>query len=437
MSAKILGALTLGCRVNQYETQACCEIFESFGYTVSEPSPDCSAFFVNTCSVTLESDRKSRQMISRLVRFARPTGAPVLVCGCHVQAHPDELFGYDRVYLCGNADKSAFVRSFLEGEEISRAVPARVEMRPYYPARVTGSKNTRAFVKIEDGCDNFCSYCIVARLRGPVRSRPADDVVAEVRDLAANGYREIVLTGIETSFYGRDLGGEDLVSLSGRVAEVPGIERVRFGSLRPTLFTRDFSRRLSAVGKVMPHFHLSVQSGSDRILSLMRRGYGRKELLEAFENVREFFPDAAFSADVICAFPGETEDDLLLSASLVEEGSFVHTHVFPYSERPGTLAATLPDSVPVPLRRERAARLIALADRVARGFIAERAGKRMSVLAETVRSRFCYGYTENYVHTRFPAPPDVSTGDLVPVILSGESSAVRGTLCAEALPAGD
>ncbi|MBQ9543566.1 MAG: MiaB/RimO family radical SAM methylthiotransferase, partial [Clostridia bacterium] len=315
---KKLGAVTLGCRVNQYETQACCEIFESFGYETSEPSEDCDAFFLNTCSVTLESDRKSRQMISRLVKFARPSGAPVVVCGCHVQAHPDEVFDYDRIYLCGNADKSAFVRSFLEGECAGVSVPSRKEMDRFYPAGVSFSKNTRAFVKIEDGCDNFCSYCIVARLRGPVRSRPADEVEADVRRLAANGYREIVLTGIETSFYGRDPGGEDLVSLSERVSRIEGVERIRFGSLRPTLFTRDFSRRLSGVEKVMPHFHLSVQSGSDRILSLMRRGYGRDDVLRAFENVREFFADAAFSADVICGFPGETEEDFLLSASLVE-----------------------------------------------------------------------------------------------------------------------
>ena len=428
---KKLGALTLGCRVNQYETQACCEIFESFGYTVSEPSEDCGAFFVNTCSVTLESDRKSRQMIARLVRLARPSGAPVLVCGCHVQAHPDEVFGYDRVFFCGNSDKSAFVRSFLEGAAASAPVYSRKEMDRFFPSSVSSSKNTRAFVKIEDGCDNFCSYCIVARLRGPVRSRPAAEVVEDVRRLAANGFREIVLTGIETSFYGRDLGGDDLVTLSERVSRIEGVERIRFGSLRPTLFTRDFCRRLSGAGKVMPHFHLSVQSGSDRVLSLMRRGYGRGDVLRAFENVREFFPDAAFSADVICGFPGETEEDFLSSVSLVDEGRFIHTHVFPYSERPGTLAATMPDSVPVAVRRERAARLAGKAGDIAASFISDHAGAVMTILAEKVGRRIV-GHTENFISVRLPAAPDVSQGDFVRVVLSGECETVRGSLFAAA-----
>lgn len=427
---KKLGALTLGCRVNQYETQACCEIFESFGYAVSEPSGDCDAFFLNTCSVTLESDRKSRQMIARLVRLARSSGAPVLVCGCHVQAHPGEVFGYERVYFCGNSDKCAFVSDFLIGLARTEPVPARNEMDRFYPARVSGSKNTRAFVKIEDGCDNFCSYCIVARLRGPVRSRPAEEVEEDVCRLAANGFREIVLTGIETSFYGRDLGGEDLVSLSERVGAVSGVERIRFGSLRPTLFTRDFCRRLSGVVKVMPHFHLSVQSGSDRVLSLMRRGYGRDDVLRSFDNVRTFFSDPAFSADVICGFPGETEEDFLSSVSLVEEGSLIHTHVFPYSERPGTLAASMPDSVPQAIRRSRAARLIARSDEVAASFIAAHAGKKKTVLVEKTGARHAVGHTENFITVRFPSFPGVSPGDLVGVVLNGESVKSGGAVYA-------
>ena len=185
---KKLGAMTLGCRVNQYETQVCCEIFKSFGYTAVEPEPDCDAYFLNTCSVTLESDRKSRQMIARLIKLARPNNAPVIVCGCHVQAHPGELFDYGNIRLCGNGDKAAFVRDFLDSTNTVDPVPQRSDMTEFYSGGVSDSKNTRAFVKIEDGCDNFCSYCIVPYLRGPVRSRPADEVLSDVKALASKGF---------------------------------------------------------------------------------------------------------------------------------------------------------------------------------------------------------------------------------------------------------
>jgi threonylcarbamoyladenosine tRNA methylthiotransferase MtaB len=242
---------TLGCRVNQYESQACKEIFEAFGYECVDYTNWIDCYFINTCSVTLESDRKSRNMIRRMINEARYNNAKVIVCGCHVQANPEEEFDYDNIYLCGNQNKADFVKKVLEGAAEKKEIPQRSEMKCFFDTPVTSSKNTRAFIKIEDGCDNFCSYCIVPYLRGPVRSRDPISILREVEALADKGYTEVVLTGIETSYFGKDLqDGWDLAVLAEKIAQFDKIKRIRFGSLRPTLFTEDFCKRLSAVKKL-------------------------------------------------------------------------------------------------------------------------------------------------------------------------------------------
>ncbi len=422
MEKKKASVTTLGCRVNQYESQACAEVFTKHGYTIVSAQENCDAYLINTCSVTAESDRKCRQTIRRICQAAQENHAIVILCGCHIQAHFKEYPAGERLFVCGNTDKPLFVQRVLEGLPCPNPCPSRDEMTHYDSASVSSSRNTRAFIKIEDGCDNFCTYCIVPHLRGPVRSRKPEEVEKEARRLAENGFREVVLTGIETSFYGRDLEQKtDLADLARRISAVEGIERIRFGSLRPTLFTEEFTRRLSAIPKILPHFHLSVQSGSDRILAMMKRDYGKKDILDVFKTVRRHFPDVTFSADLICGFPGELEADLEDSAQVIEKGMLLHSHVFPYSERPGTPAAEMRNPIPVHQRKDRCARLLSLGSKIARETIEDFKDREMKVLVEKVSGNRAYGYTENFIYTAFAPSPDLKAGEIVSVILTGDA----------------
>jgi len=424
---------TLGCRVNQYESQACKEVFEAFGYECVDYTNWVDCYFINTCSVTLESDRKSRNMIRRMIGEAKMKNAAAIVCGCHVQANPDEEFDYENIYLCGNSNKAEFVKRVLEHNAPKRDVPKRSEMKCFFDTPTTSSKNTRAFIKIEDGCDNFCSYCIVPYLRGPVRSRDPESILREARILAEKGYTELVLTGIETSYFGKDLeGGWDLASLAERISLTDGIKRIRFGSLRPTLFTEDFCRRLSAIDKIADHFHLSVQSGSNSVLTMMRRNYSHEDLLAVFENIKRYFPASNLSADIICGFPGETQRDLKDSADIISKGRFLHTHIFPYSERPGTSAAKSAFQLPVSVRKQRASELLEHADKIAREVLFSHKDQYHEVLVEKISANACFGYTSNFIHTRFPARDGIKKGQTVRVKLGEQTLARSNSLTVKA-----
>ena len=432
-SEKKAAILTLGCRVNQYESQTCAELFEKYGYRLSSVEEDCDVYLINTCSVTAESDRKCRQAIRKLCTRAAANRGCVVICGCHIQGHFEDYTSLPSVHLCGNTNKARFLESVLTGNAYETPCPPREEMLFYDTACLSSSTNTRAFIKIEDGCDNFCTYCIVPHLRGPVRSRPAEEVVEEAKRLADNGFREVVLTGIETSFYGRDLkNGIDLAELSRMVSEVKGIHRIRFGSLRPTLFTEEFTQRLSEVSKVLPHFHLSIQSGSNRVLAMMGRDYTKQDILKVFSTVRTYFPEATFSADLICGFPGEFESDVDDSAEIIEKGMLLHSHVFPYSERPGTPAAQMANPIPVRLRKERCARLVSLGEKISRENILDRKGKICRVLVEKIIGNRAFGYTEQFIHTVFSVSPAVKKGEIVTVRLSGDTERKPGQWFAKA-----
>jgi threonylcarbamoyladenosine tRNA methylthiotransferase MtaB len=248
-----------------------------------------------------------------------------------------------------------------------------------------------------------------------------EQIALEVLRLSQNGYREVVLTGIETGAYGEDLGEkEDLVSLVERIHSTPGIERIRFGSLKPSLFTDSFCRRLSAFHKVMPHFHLSIQSGSDAVLAAMRRRYGSKDVLCAVENIRRYFPDAGLSADLICGFPGESKEDFEESLSLVEKAGLLHTHIFPFSPRKGTRAYEMDDSVSPEEKKRRGSLLLEKAKEMSLDFAASRVGKEYSILCERIRSGFAYGYTENFIYTKTPAPENLAVGEIFTARLEQE-----------------
>ena len=305
--------------MNQYETQCIREALFSLGFEEAGFDEACDLYLVNTCAVTAESVRKGRQMLRRALRAKEKNPEAVIaVCGCFSQGVSDEIFDSVDV-IAGNTAKSRLAsilaETVLTPQKDRKKIDLREDIsavREYEKMSLCRSHNARAFVKIQDGCNSFCSYCFVPFVRGRVRSRELMDVCEEVKALAKNGYREIVLTGIETGTWGEDLFGKaDLCALVEALHETEGIERIRFGSLKPTLFTDEFCARLAALPKVLPHFHLSLQSGSNRILEKMGRKYTREDEMRAVETIYRYFPDAGLSADLICGFPEEREEDFL------------------------------------------------------------------------------------------------------------------------------
>ncbi len=427
---KKVSFLTLGCRVNQYETQCIREGLFALGFEEASAEDACDLYLVNTCAVTGESVRKDKQMIRRILRKKEenPT-AVVCVCGCYPQGAIEDPFLADVDVLAGNTRKGDLAP--LLAVLCDTPVPLREKLdlredisknRPYENLCLSRSHNARAFVKIEDGCNSFCSYCYVPLVRGRVRSRSAEDVEREVVALSRNGYREVVLTGIETGAWGTDFDKKaSLCDLVERVSEISGVDRIRFGSLKPSLFTDSFCRRLSALPKVLPHFHLSLQSGSTRVLSLMGRRYDRSQEEAAIENIYRFFPDAGLSADLICGFPGEREEDFADSVSLVQKARLLHTHIFPFSPREGTRAATMADQIKPEVKKERCAALSEVAKVCARSFAKKRAGKEYRVLCERIRDGVMTGYTDNFIHTETKVPKSAKVGEIYTVVLGDEA----------------
>lgn len=423
--------ITLGCRVNQYETQAVREALCREGFCEASFDEACDAYLINTCAVTGESARKSRQMIRRALRKKEEDPSVVVcVCGCFSQgAGEDPLFSHVDV-LAGNTQKSALAQAIsrLVETDVSRREKLDLredisKVRKFEPLKVCRSHNARAFVKIQDGCNSFCTYCYVPLVRGRVRSRSFEEIRDEICRLSENGYREIVLTGIETGSYGEDWNERGaLASLVERIHETKGIERIRFGSLKPTLFTDEFSSRLAALPKVMPHFHLSLQSGSTRVLEAMGRRYGRKEEEAAIEALYRHFPDAGLSADLICGFPGEREEDFEESCSLVRGAKLLHTHIFPFSPREGTRAAKLKEDLAFEEKKARCAILLEEAKKSSNLFAEKRVGKRYSVLCEKVLDGMAFGYTENFLYTKTPVLQETRVGSIFSVCLGEEKN---------------
>ena len=358
---------TLGCKVSQYETEAVAERFIDLGFEVLSPQERADAYVINTCTVTAESDRKSRQVIRRL--RAKSPDAVIAVMGCYSQRSADEVARLPVDIVIGTDGKMQLPHAVLEmikdrsvGQAVSVSSLSGVSFEPMC---IRSAPRTRAYVKIEDGCESKCTYCAIASARGPVRSKPREEVIREVESLCASGVKEIVLTGIETGSYGRDFDtgyglAELIVELDGRGA----VERIRLGSLAPELVGREFSRKVSGASALAPHFHLSMQSGSDKILAKMKRRYNRDMALRNIKEIKRAIPRARFTTDLMVGFPGESEEDFLDTVRLVREVGFIACHVFAYSKRAGTPAAEYPDQVPEAVKRERSARLIAVAAEV-------------------------------------------------------------------------
>ena len=391
---------TLGCKVNQYETQAMEGFLSERGFERAVPGEIADAVIVNTCAVTAESGRKSRQTIRRL-RDENP-GAVLAVCGCYSQIEPDAAAAIGADVIFGAADREklvdAVVKACREGEgtrDIDEPFKRREIER--LPAGAVDHR-TRAMLKIQDGCVNFCTYCIIPYTRGRLRSLPCDEAAAEAARLASEGYREIVLTGIEVASYGVDLPGKPgLADVIEAVAGACGDMRIRLGSLEPTVITEDFCRRLAATGKLCRHFHLSLQSGCDRTLKAMNRKYDTATFFEKTELLRKYFPGCALTGDLITGFPGETDADDKATSAFLWKCRFAAMHVFPYSRRPGTPADKMPDQCLKKVKEQRAHEQQRLCDSMHRDFLRACVGQTLPVLFESEEDGFCTGHSDTYM----------------------------------------
>ena len=361
----------LGCKVNAYETEAMQQILEEAGYEIVPFSEYADVYVINTCSVTNMADRKSRQMLHRAKK--QNPDAIVVGAGCYVQTKEAQALVDESIdIVIGNNKKHELVPLLREYEASHRKMACVAdinhEKQAYEELSLSRTaEHTRAFIKVQDGCNQFCTYCIIPFARGRVRSRELPDVLQEIRTLAKSGYREVVLTGIHLSSYGVD-NGESLLHLIEAVHELEGIERIRLGSLEPRIVTDAFAKRLSELPKICPHFHLSLQSGCDTVLSRMNRRYDTAEYEAGCALLRRYFEHPAITTDVIVGFPGETDEEFETTERYLERIHFYEMHIFQYSRREGTKAAAMPDQVPEAVKKERSEKLLALGHRMSEEF---------------------------------------------------------------------
>ncbi len=408
MQKKIgVGIYTLGCKVNQYESEAIAERFTARGFEVRPATEPCEIYVINTCTVTAESDRKARQFIRRAIK--QNPQAYILVTGCLSQTQPESvasIFGVD--YICGNAQKlsvveaaEALLKSGKKPTSPTVCCPPP-DSEGFENMRITHFDRTRAYVKIEDGCESRCTYCIIPDARGKIRSKAPSDVLREVRELTESGCREIVLTGIETASYGKDLDGYTLADLLCEIDAIPNIGRIRLGSLDPSLMKQSFVDRIAALRSLAPHFHLSMQSGSDKILALMKRKYNTRIAREGMERLRRAIPNVQFTTDMIVGFPGETEEDFANTLDFIREAKFLMIHVFPYSRRKGTPAAVMAGQIPEEIKKQRVAALSAAQAEIRGRILDGMIGQTTDVLLETYANATAKGHTPHFIEVSVP-----------------------------------
>ena len=390
---------TLGCKVNQYETQAMEQELTRRGHEIVPFDGAADAYIVNTCSVTAVSDKKSRQMIRRCRKLNEH--AVVAACGCYVQTHSDEAAGLGLDLIAGTGDRMAFLdlleQAAREKEPLTLLDDA-LRRRAFEVLPAGGmAERTRAMLKVEDGCVNFCTYCIIPYARGPVRSLPKAEAVAQTRRLREEGYRELVITGIEISGWGHDLkDGETLIDLLEAVSDAAGEMRLRLGSLEPRTITEEFCRRAARLPNLCPHFHLSMQSGCDGTLRRMNRKYDTARFYESVSLLRQYFDRPAVTTDLITGFPGETEEEFAQTLAFIEKCGFAAMHIFPYSVRPGTKAAAMPDQCTAAVKDRRAAQAAETAERMKQTYLHGCVGQTYPVLFEQEKGGLYVGHAPNY-----------------------------------------
>ena len=391
----------LGCKVNAYETEAMQEILEENGYEIVPFKEGADIYIINTCTVTNMADRKSRQMLHRAKKMN--PDAIVVAAGCYVQTEKGKVDECIDIIVGNNKKKDILeiLTDYEKSEKIKKEMIDINHTKEYEELHLSKTaEHTRAYIKVQDGCNQFCTYCIIPYARGRVRSRAKDNVIEEVTTLAANGYKEVVLTGIHLSSYGVDTG-ENLLELILAVHEVEGIERIRLGSLEPRIITEEFAKTIGSLPKMCPHFHLSLQSGCNDTLKRMNRRYSAEEYYEKCQLLRKYFNNPALTTDVIVGFPGETEEEFAQSKAFVDKVDFYETHIFKYSKRAGTKAAAMENQVPEEIKTKRSNELLALNEKKMAAYEEKLVGTVQEVLMEEAIERngetYQVGHTKEYV----------------------------------------
>ncbi len=396
---KKIGFITLGCKVNMYDTEAMMELFAERGYEIVEFDDIADIYIINTCTVTNLGDKKSRQMIRRAKR--KNPNAIVAATGCYAQTAASKVAEIEGINIViGTKDRSKVV-DIIEGYKggyVLNAVSDIKGEKEFEPLKISRLKGrTRAYIKIQEGCNRYCTYCIIPYARGPVRSRKPDDVISEVRTLAENGFKEAVLSGIHVASYGVDMGDITLCDIIERVHDIDGIERIRFSSVEPTIITDEFIERISKLPKVCDHYHLSLQSGCNKTLKAMNRRYTAEEYYAACEKLRAAFPNVAITTDIIVGFPNESDEDFNESYDFAKKVKLSKIHVFPYSPKEGTPAAKMKGQIPPDVKSIRSSKMIDLSNRLNRQFMAQYIGSEKEVLFERLENGYYEGHTTNYI----------------------------------------
>lgn len=427
---KKAASFALGCKVNQYESEAIAELFAEKGYEIVGIEEEADVYVINTCTVTNFGDKKSRQLIRKVKR--QNENAIVAVVGCYAQTAPQELMQVEGVNLVIGTKDRAQIVEMVENYTMENGVENHVsdimKERIFEPLSIQKLANrTRAYLKIQDGCSQYCSYCIIPYARGPIRSREPQDVIAEVKRLAENGFKEVVLTGIHVASYGKDRRDTSLLEILRQVHEVEGIERIRFSSIEPNVVTEEFAQAIAAMPKVCDHFHLSLQSGCDKTLKEMNRKYDTEKYRQAAATLRKYLPEVALTTDIIAGFPGETEEDFQASYDFAKEIGFAKIHAFPYSPKRGTPAAARKDQLLNAVKAERSHRLITLSDEMADAFIQNYVGKEVEVLYERAVGEGVYeGHTTNYIKVCGTSEKDLTNQICKTKILKAEQEELFG-----------
>ncbi len=398
---KKVAFITLGCKVNQYETNAMMQQFIKKGYEIVEPTNQADIYIVNTCTVTNMSDRKSRQMLRRVKELN--ANAVVVACGCYVQVAKEEMEKIQEVdFVLGNNEKKEIVEiieAYAEKNKKYHKIEDVMHQKEYIElGKITDTEKTRAVIKVQDGCDRFCSYCIIPYARGRVRSRKPENVIEEIEKIAQNGIQEVVITGIHVASYGKDFKEEyRLIDLLEEINQIKGIQRIRLGSIEPLLITKEFTDRLSKLEKICHHFHLSLQSGCDETLKRMNRRYTIQEFQEMVARLRKVYEDVILTTDIIVGFPGESQEEFEKTYQFLQQIKFYKMHIFKYSPRKGTKAAQMKGQIDGKIKEERSKKLIALSNKHQKEYHEKYVGKEVEILFEEEKNGYYQGHTKNYI----------------------------------------
>lgn len=427
-----VASFALGCKVNQAESEAVAEAFADKGYEIKNIDEAADIYVINTCAVTNFGDKKSRQLLRKVKRL-NPNSI-VVASGCYAQVESDVVSAIDEVDIVvgtkGRHNIVDAVEKYIEDRQKVCLVGDIMHERDFEPISVRKlAGRTRAYIKVQDGCSQYCSYCIIPYARGPIRSRDEEDILKEVKNLALNGFKEVVLTGIHVASYGKDNHKTDLLSLIKRVNEIDGIERIRLSSVEPNIVTEEFARDLSQMPKVCNHFHLSLQSGCDKTLKAMNRRYTTEKYMDSVNILRKYMPDCGITTDIIVGFPGETEEDFVQSCDFAKKVNFSKIHVFPYSPKKGTPAAVMKNQIPAEIKNKRANELIKISDGMEDEFIKKHIGKVIDVLFEKSENGYFEGHTSNYIHVKAESKNNIRNMILPVKILSCNNKIAIGEIC--------